>query len=358
MTDSLTGLVMVVDADAARRGAGIRALRDAGFTTSEVADGDGAVRQAAAAEPAVILVAARLPDMDGAELLSRLRERHPRLALAQIVEGEPARPSPHADAVCFAPNPPEAIVAAVRTALRLRRAEAAWQRAETFKDNFLSALGHELRSALSPLHMSLHLLKTAGLEAERGQRAVASMERQIGDIVKLVDDLMDLVRAETGRLRIEPAATTLDAVLERALGKSRGLIERAGHRLELDVPQTGVALEADAARLAQALSCLLANSARYMGEGGRVALTARAGEDELRLSVADEGFGLDAATLPLLFQAFAPGRHQRQGGGLGIGLPLARALVELHGGTIEAESEGPGRGSRFTLRVPRRAARR
>ncbi len=354
MEKASRGRVIVADPDAPRRTMKLAALREAGFDALGAIDGAECLAAAAQGTPLAAVIEDRLPDLAGAEVYRRLRESARNAGLA-IVQTDAAlslgfrpwnAPGGEPEGVLGGAPAPAALVLVVRNAVRLRRNAS-------FRDGFLPALGHELRSALSPLHMGLHLLKGAEAHNERGTRALLAMERQVADIVKRMDEVTDLARAEAGRLKLEPQRIFLADIVDRALADSRPLIERAGHRVEISLPPAPVPLVGDAARLAQALSQLLANSARYMREGGRIELVGRRrAEATLSVSVGDTGFGLDPAVLPSLFDAFAPSWEKRRGGGLGIGLPLARVLVELHGGTIAAESEGLDRGSRFTLTLP------
>jgi CheY-like chemotaxis protein/two-component sensor histidine kinase len=180
------------------------------------------------------------------------------------------------------------------------------------------------------------------------------MERQVGHMVRLVDDLLDVSRITRGRIELRTEAVDLAAVVRSALETSRPLIEAAGHRLTVAVPDEPLPLQADPVRLAQVIANLLNNAAKYTEEGGQIWLTARREGDEGVVSVRDTGLGIPADMLPRVFDMFAQVNRtlKRAQGGLGIGLTLSRNLVELHGGTLSASSPGPGQGSEFTMRLP------
>jgi len=234
-------------------------------------------------------------------------------------------------------------------------AEEALREADARKDEFLATLAHELRNPLAPISNGLAILRHADPASPVGVRARELMERQLTHMVRLVDDLLDVSRVSRGKVALKKATVSLNAVVELALETSRPLIESARHALSVELPQEPVLLHADATRLAQVLSNLLNNAAKYTPEGGRIALRAerRAGE-RLSLSVSDNGMGIPAELLGQVFDLFMQvgSTLDRAQGGLGIGLSLARRLVEMHGGHISAESAGPNRGSTFVVDLP------
>ena len=203
---------------------------------------------------------------------------------------------------------------------------------------------------------ALLLLSRPDLGPAEARQVYAMMERQIHLIVRLVDDLLDVSRVTRGKIRLRLEPVELADIIARAVETSRPLIEARGHHLHLDVPSETLRLHADAVRLAQVLTNLLNNAAKYTEDGGHIWLTAeRVPEaDCVLLTVRDTGIGVHEEMLPRLFLPFTQAEQSlgRSQGGLGIGLALARSLVELHGGEISAHSEGLGRGSEFTVRLP------
>jgi two-component system CheB/CheR fusion protein len=238
-------------------------------------------------------------------------------------------------------------------ALRLRTEEL--QEADRRKDEFLAMLAHELRNPLAPLHNTLELLALQGDDPAAVAEAREVMERQVRQMVRLVDDLMDVSRITRGKITLRKAPVDLAAVVATAVDTSRPLIEARGHILRVSLPERPIRIEADADRLAQVLANLLNNAAKYTEVDGRIDLTAEQGADgEILLRVRDNGTGISPEMLPRVFDLFAQADStlDRAQGGLGIGLTLARRLVEMHGGTVEAASDGAGRGSDFVVRLP------
>jgi signal transduction histidine kinase len=241
-----------------------------------------------------------------------------------------------------------------------RRAEEALREAHRRKDEFLAMLAHELRNPLAPIRNALEVLRLAGDDPARREEARAVMERQLQQAVRLVDDLLDLARIGQGKIELRRERVPLASVVQRAVETSRPLLESADHQLTVCLPAQPVLLDADPARLAQVLSNLLNNAAKYTEPGGHVWLTAEVqregaqGAPELTLRVRDTGVGIPPEVLPQVFELFAQEERSRgrSQGGLGVGLTLVRGLVELHGGTVEAVSDGPGRGSEFIVRLP------
>ncbi|GAB6196806.1 ATP-binding protein [Lysobacter xanthus] len=219
------------------------------------------------------------------------------------------------------------------------------------KDEFLATLAHELRNPLAPLRTGLALLQATD-DPSIGSRTRAIMERQLAHMVRLIDDLLDLSRVTRGTVDLQRRVVEVGTVVAGAVEASRPLLEAAGVSLDVHVADPRAHLDADETRVAQVLTNLLNNAAKFTPRGGRVRLEGeRAAHGRLRLVVADTGIGLEAGQLERIFEMFV-----RTGGveaqGLGIGLTLARRLVELHGGRVWAESDGPGRGSRFVVELP------
>ncbi len=235
-----------------------------------------------------------------------------------------------------------------------KQAEQTLQEANRAKDEFIATLAHELRNPLAPIRTGLEILKRDRTNGQASQKAREAMERQLVHMIRLVDDLLDISRITSGKIRLELARISLQSVLDSAVEVSRPAIEAGGHALAIDVPAVPIELTADATRLAQSVGNLLNNAAKYTPAGGRISLRAWRDADVAVIEVADNGVGLPADMLESVFSMFAQvGKTiDRSQGGLGIGLSLVRSLVELHGGTASARSDGPGKGSTFTLRMP------
>jgi PAS domain S-box-containing protein len=233
-----------------------------------------------------------------------------------------------------------------------RRAEDALREADRRKDEFLAMLAHELRNPLAPIRNGLHLMRASAPGSEAAEQARAMMERQLAQLIRLVDDLLEVARISSGKIELKRTPMDLAAALASAVETSRPALEAARHRLDVNVPAAPLAVEGDLVRLAQVIANLLNNAAKYTDPGGRITLAARREGGEAVVSVRDNGSGIPAELLPRLFDMFAQADRARAQGGLGIGLALARRLVELHGGRIEARSDGPGQGAEFLVRLP------
>lgn len=237
---------------------------------------------------------------------------------------------------------------------RLREVEQQLRDADRRKDEFLATLAHELRNPLAPIRNSLHILRLGGNDSAVAKRVHDMIERQVSHMVHLVDDLMEVSRITRGKVELRKQPIDLAGVIHSAVETSKPLMEAAEHRLTISLSPERLTLEGDAVRLAQVLTNLLNNAAKYTETGGRIWLTAfRDGPDAV-VSVRDDGIGIPTDMLTKVFDLFAQadGTYSRAQGGLGIGLTLVRSLVELHGGSVEARSEGPGRGSEFVVRLP------
>ena len=232
-----------------------------------------------------------------------------------------------------------------------RRAEEALREADRRKDEFLAMLAHELRNPLAPIRNALHLLRVSGAGPVAAE-ARDVMERQLTQLIRLVDDLLEVSRISRGKIELRRAAVDLAGVVASAVETSRPAIDAARHRLEIRLPPAPLQIEGDFVRLSQVVANLLNNAAKYTDPGGRIALSVQRAGAEAEIRVQDNGVGLAPELLPRVFDMFAQADRARAAGGLGIGLALAKMLVELHGGRIEARSAGPGRGSEFAVRLP------
>jgi signal transduction histidine kinase/ActR/RegA family two-component response regulator len=266
------------------------------------------------------------------------------------------------------PSSARAICSAVRACLRGRRwqyqirdqigelqqVENALRRADRRKDEFIATLAHELRNPLAPLRTGLHLMRRLPPGDEKVTRVQAMMERQLTMLVKLIDELLDVSRIATGKIVLQYERLDMRDVLRGAVESCEPLLQAAGHQLALKLPDRPLWIMGDAARLAQAVSNLLNNAAKYTPNGGHIELALAKSRGDVVVSVSDDGLGIPPQLLDRVFDMFAQVNRtlDRSQGGLGIGLSLVRSVVALHGGSVNARSAGPGQGSCFTLRIP------
>ncbi len=225
------------------------------------------------------------------------------------------------------------------------------------KDEFLAMLAHELRNPLAPIRNAAHTLGLLGNPDDRVQWVAGVIERQVGLMTRLVDDLLDVSRITSGKIALQREPVAIGAVIAQAVETARPPAESRKETLEVEVAPDVGWVDGDQARLVQAVGNLLDNAIKYTEEGGRIRLRAHARGDEVVIAVRDTGVGIPADLLPHVFDLFTQADRslERRQGGLGIGLTLVRRLVEMHGGRVEAASEGPGHGSEFTIRLPRLA---
>ncbi len=243
----------------------------------------------------------------------------------------------------------------------LRKAEARLLEADARKDRFIAVLAHELRNPLAPISNGLDLMRLAAGNAAVVERARKVMERQLPIITRLIDDLSDVSRIDSDKLRLQRQRVPIAEVVQAAVESVQPLVERMRHRLEFQLPEPEMVVDIDPARIAQVISNLLTNAAKYTPQGGHIVLSAKHTNDgigdELCIGVRDNGIGIAPSELASVFDMYRQidGESRDSQGGLGIGLALARALVQLHGGTIVAASDGAGKGAEFSVRLPLRA---
>jgi signal transduction histidine kinase/ActR/RegA family two-component response regulator len=239
----------------------------------------------------------------------------------------------------------------------LLRSEEALREADRRKDEFLALLAHELRNPLAPIRYSLAANRKSGRTPEQQHRAEEVIERQVAHMSRLLDDLLDVSRITRSALQLKKHPTEIGFVIGAAIETARPTLEAKHHTLSLDLPKEAVPLEADAVRLAQVFSNLLINAAKYTDPGGRIELRAARAASEVVVTIRDNGIGISADMIPRLFTMFSQAQPAlgRAEGGLGVGLALARGLVALHGGSLEARSDGPDKGSEFIVRLPAEA---
>ena len=234
------------------------------------------------------------------------------------------------------------------------QAEVALRDADRRKDEFLATLAHELRNPLAPLRSGLQVMHLARDDAATIEQARSMMQRQVEHLVRLVDDLLDLSRISGGRITLQKERLQLGAVVQQAVETNRPAIERAGHQLTLTVTAPPVHVDGDPVRLTQVFSNLINNAVKFSDPGGVIRVTLELHDEHAVVRVKDSGVGIPPAMLPRIFEMFTQVDRslERAQGGLGIGLWLVRQLIDMHGGTVEAHSEGPGTGSHFDVRLP------
>ena len=236
----------------------------------------------------------------------------------------------------------------------LRRLADELAESDRRKTEFLATLAHELRNPLAPLSSGLQVMRLSAADPDAIERIRAMMERQVNHMVHLVDDLLDIARISTGKVELKKGRVDLQTVIASAVETSMPLIQSGRHELQVQIPDEPLLLDVDLTRVAQVVSNLLNNAAKYTPASGRISLLARREGAFVEISITDTGIGIPPSSISTVFEMFTQvGRNmERAQGGLGIGLSLVRRLVELHGGTVHASSQGVGRGSTFTVRLP------
>jgi len=351
-------------------------LRNAGFTVLEARTGAEALARATEGpKPDLVVLDIRLPDISGFEVCRRLKA-DPRTRDIKIlhtsatfvstmnkVEGLDAG----ADGYLTQPFEPLDLVATVRALIRLRAVEVDLQvrneallAADRRKDEFLAMLAHELRNPLAAVQMGLPILARFPPHDELEAQTLEIVQRQTGLLVQLVNDLLDVSRVTRGRIELSPEVLDLAALVTRVCDgmRARAMAPRE-QELAVTVPGAPVRVRADAGRLEQVLTNLLDNASKYSDPGTRIEVTVAVTGGCAAVSVRDAGIGIAPAALPTIFDLFAqePTSLARSRGGLGIGLTLVKALVELHGGSIHAMSDGLGHGTTFRFDLPLLAGR-
>jgi signal transduction histidine kinase len=343
------------------------ACRDVQAMTRELAAGAGAILLAeetitsGQSQPIAAAIAAQPPWSDLPVLLITAQGADsPAAALALKTLGNVT--------LVERPTRVTAFVSTVQTALRARlrqyqardyllereRTAETLKQADRRKDEFLAILAHELRNPLAPIRNSLQILRMTGCSDPTAERVCEMMERQVNQMVRLVDDLMEVSRITRGLIELRKEETDLTTVIRSAVDTSKPLIEAKQHQLAISLPPDPIPLYGDSIRLGQVVANLLNNSAKYTDRGGQIWLTAKRDGSTAVISVRDNGIGLSADMLPVVFEMFmqVDRSTNRSEGGLGIGLTLVKNLVEQHGGSIAAHSDGSGKGSEFTVRLP------
>src|SRR5262245_7472855 len=342
-------------------------------------------------EIAVVLVDVCMPELDGYELVAMIRQ-HPRFQKTSIIFVSAVHMSDldrlrgyECGAVDYVSVPvvPEILRAKVSVFAELYRKTRALERlnsdleqrvaertaalegttnalqeADRRKDEFLAMLAHELRNPLAPIRTAVQLLRLRELSEVQSVRAWEVIERQVEQLVCLIDDLLDVSRITRDVITLQRQPVLVGAIIARAVETARPVIDARRHKLTLDLPEELLTVEGDKARLVQIIGNILHNAAKFTDLGGRISLSVRREGSSTVISVTDTGIGIPAEQVPKIFELFTQ-FHAKTGdyqGGLGIGLALVRRLTEMHGGTVAARSDGPGRGTEVTVRLPLLAA--
>jgi signal transduction histidine kinase len=360
-------------------------LEEPGLNVVTASSGPQALKQVLNHSLAVILLDVNMPGMNGFETAALIRQRkkfaHTPIIFVTAFQDDlrPVEGYAHgAVDYMLAPVAPEVLRAKVRVFVDLfrmhrqveRQAEervalaeergkrAAAEEANRRKDEFLAMLAHELRNPLAPIRNAVEIMRQLESVGPEMHWIREMIDRQLRRMTRLVDDLLDVSRITRGKIRLQLGAVDVAAAVTSAVETSRPLVEARKHELTVVLPSKPIQVMADSDRLAQVLSNLLNNAAKYTDEGGRICLTVTRDEHEVVFSVRDTGAGIPAEMLPRIFELFTQVDQSldRAQGGLGIGLTLVRRLVEMHQGSVQALSAGPGQGSEFVVRLPILAA--
>lgn len=369
-----TGFRLLLADDNADMREYLKRLLSIHWNVEVVANGQQALEAVRRHPPALLIADVMMPELDGMALTRQLRATPETRGLPILLLSARAGEEAVAEGLAIGANDyivkpfsARELIARVRVQLEISRGlEAARalekarhadehfrQLAETSaraRDEFLAVLGHELRNPLAPILTALQLMDMRGEKGSLRERAVIA--RQAKHMVGLVDDLLDVSRSARGKLQLKIQSVEIGVVLSNAIEIANPLLEQRSHRLVLDVPP-GLRLQADPLRLAQVFSNLLTNAAKFTEPGGTITISANRKDETIAVRVADTGMGIDPLLLPRIFDAFAQGGQasDRAQGGLGLGLTIVKSLIGLHGGEVEARSEGPGKGAEFVVRL-------
>jgi CheY-like chemotaxis protein len=318
--------------------------------------------------PDCVLLDFNLPDMDGLEFLDALRnERGEAMPALVMLTGQgneavavQAMKRGAQDYLVKGNTDAAVLRHAMENAIekvflhrQLQQQRRQLREADRRKDEFLATLAHELRNPLAPLQNALGIMRLRPDDKAAAAQARAIMERQVKHMVRLIDDLLDVSRITLGRLQLRKERVEIGTLVRDAVDSVTPVISAARHTLEVKTPKRPVYLEADPTRVTQILTNLLNNAAKYMEAGGRIELSAEEEGKTVRLRLSDTGMGIPQEALPYVFELFNRAeRPATAGGGLGIGLALVKRLVEMHEGSVEVRSPGPGKGTEFTVTLP------
>jgi signal transduction histidine kinase len=364
MTTSVKNpLILNVDDTEAARYVKSHVLTRAGFDVIEATTGSEAIARAQVEQPALILLDIKLPDINGFEVCRRLKQDPVtktililQTSASFIASSDKIRAlDGGADNYLFEPIEPEELVANVRALLRLGRVEQELREADRRKDIFLATLAHELRNPLAPILTAAELLSRLSADPSPAQAlAHETIKRQTKHLIRLVDELLEVSRISKGKIALKKEPTSVQAVVQAAMETASLLITQRDHKLSVQLPGEVLWIDGDGVRLAQAVGNLLRNAAKFTPPQGLIRLTAQTQGDEVCIRVEDNGIGLSRENLLAVFDLFMQAEDTLKGAseGLGLGLSIAKGLVELHGGTINAFSAGSGQGSTFEIRLP------
>ncbi len=339
-----------------------------GFEVVSVATGEDAVR-VARGDFELVLLDVQLPDISGFEVCRRIKADPASAGISVLLSSATFVGSHNkvtgldsgADGYLAQPFEVQELVATIRALIRTRHAEREahalaqeLRDAMAVRDEFLAMLGHELRNPIGAMSTALHLVRDARDPATL-DRYVPVLDRQTKNLARIVDDILDVARITQGKVRVDSEVVDLRVIAERCRDTLGSSLLGAPHELEITVEGPPTSVLGDPVRLEQILTNLLTNAVKYTPSRGRVAIRLAHEGPLAAVRVTDTGIGMDEETRARVFDVFAQGQTgiARSRGGLGLGLTVARQLVELHGGTIDAESDGPGKGSTFVVRLPR-----
>jgi signal transduction histidine kinase len=371
----LPGPILVVDDNESARYGKVRTLRRAGYEVIEAASGSEALRIASDGELRLVVLDVNLPDVDGWEVCRRIKADAKtasvvvlQVSATHIRQEDTVRAlNSGADASLTEPLDPGVLVATVKALLRAREAEealrdalareqlarSAAESANQMKDEFLAMLSHELRSPLGAILAWVTLLRTTQTDEKVG-RGLEAIERSTRQQVRLIEDLLDVSRISSGKFRLDITEVDLAAVVDEAIESVRPSADAKSIDLDSHVDESIGRLSGDPGRLQQAVWNLLSNAVKFTPEKGHVAIVVEGRDSAVEIRVEDSGAGIDTALLPHVFERFRQGTSgiARSETGLGLGLAIVSHVVALHGGTVHADSPGPGRGATFTIRLP------
>jgi signal transduction histidine kinase len=372
---SQNATVLVVDDQDSGRFVKAQMLRRAGFTVHEAANGRDTLDVARTQPIDIVVLDVNLPDINGIEVGRLLREQHPGPPAIQILhvsstavaESDRAEGlNAGADAYLAEPMDASVLVATARALLRVRRAEQSLadafareqlarseaEHANRLKDDFIATLSHELRTPLNALMGWIFQLRQTTLSESAKTRALDSLERNTRVQAQLINDLLDVSRITKGKLQLQIRMVDMSTVAQDAAESVAPVVERKN--IAFDVSTESAFAAGDDGRLQQIVGNLLNNAIQFTPDGGRVSLAVTRDAGQVVVRVTDTGAGIDPNLLPYVFEPFRQGRDglARVHGGLGLGLAVVHQLVELHDGQVSATSEGPGRGTQFTVRLP------
>ena len=363
-----SALLLNVDDNDTMRYVKSRILRQAGFEVIEAGTGAEALAAIHSRMPALVLLDVKLPDMNGRSICAEIKGHAQTASIVVLQTSATHIESRHrvasyeagADGYLVEPIEPEELVAHVRALLRMRQAERERQaaledlrEADRRKDEFLAMLAHELRNPLAPIRNAVEILRMSS-DGPTQTRARELIRRQTDHLARLVDDLLDMSRIATGKIALQRKVVELSALVDAAAEAAASFVQAHGQTFTVTSLSRPTWVDVDPVRMQQVIGNLLHNASKFTPRGGTIELRVSASGEGIELVVADTGVGIAPEVLPLVFDLFTQGDRtlERSQGGLGIGLSLVKGLVEMHGGSVVAQSAGLGAGSRFIVKLP------